>query len=187
MKEDPVQTFQELVLRAKAGDQEAFGILYETHLTPVYRYAFIRLGNREEAEDIAQETFLRAYKAIDRFEVTTENFLPYLFTIARNLLINKGAKKTPEYMPGEDVDREASELRSDTMALEEEAKDVIREALLVLNDGEREIIELRFFGERSYPEISAICDKREDAIRQQVARALKKMRLHLSEKNFTSK
>lgn len=179
MKEDTSVTFQELVLRAKSGDQDAFGTLYETHLTPVYRYAFIRLGNKEEADDIAQETFLRAYKAIDRFEVTTENFLPYLFTIARNLLINKGKKKTPELMPLEDVDREAGQISTDTYAIAEETKEIVRGALKTLSEADREIIELRFFGERSYAEIAALCDKREDAIRQQVGRALRKMRLHL--------
>ena len=180
MTDSETPTFQELVLRAKSGDGEAFGVLYETHLTPVFRYAFIRLGNKEEADDIAQETFLRAYKAIDRFEVTTENFLPYLFTVARNLLINKGKKKTPTLLTGEDMAKESGDLRADSFAVEREQKEVIREALTTLTDTEREIIELRFFAERSYAEIAILTEKREDAIRQHVARALRKMRAHLT-------
>lgn len=180
MSDTQTETFQELIHRAKNGEQDAFGLLYEEHLTPVFRYAFARLGNREEADDIAQETFLRAYKAIDRFEVTTENFLPYLFTIARNLLINKSKKKTPVSMTGEEMERQSGELHADASALEREQKEVIQRALAHLTESEREIIELRFFAERSYAEIAILTEKREDAIRQQVARALRKMRQQLN-------
>ena len=172
-------TFEELIVRAKSGDNDAFGKLYEMYLTPVYRYVYIRLGNREEADDITQETFLRAYRAKERFEVTTDNFLPYLFTIARNLLINKAKKKKPELMKSEDMERQDGGMRADTEAIEREGGEVLERALATLTEIERTIIELRFFGERTYAEIATICDKREDSVRQHVARALKKMRMHV--------
>lgn len=171
--------FQTLVLRAKSGDKQAFAEIYETHLTPVYRYLYVRLQNREEAEDITQETFLKAYQALDRFEATRDNFLPYLFTVARNLLINRGKKKRPDVQPPEELDRIVGTGDTAWYTEQEERKKTIMGALEILSESEREIIELRFFGEQTYAEIAELSGKREDAIRQHVARGMKKMRLHL--------
>lgn len=171
-------TFSSLVARAKSGDKDAFSEIYETHLTPVYRFVYSRLGNREEAEDLTQEAFVKAYQSLDRFQATRDNFLPYLFTVARNLLINRGKKKQPNYAPQDEIDREAGEGDTQWFAEQEERKATIATALEVLTESEREIIELRFFGERTYKEISELCDKKEDAVRQHIARSMKKMRAH---------
>lgn len=173
-------SFPELVRRAKSGDKDAFGEIYESHLTPLYRYVYIRIGNREEADDVTQEVFLRAYQAIDRFELTRENLLPYLFTIARNLLINRSQKKRALTMPAEDLDREVGLNDTSAHAEQEELKETLRRAMSELSESEREIIELKFFAEQSYSEIAAILEKKEDAIRQHVARAMKKMRTYMT-------
>lgn len=180
MTESP-ESFQDLIIRAQSGDKDAFSLIYETHLTPLYRYIYVRLGNREEAEDIAQETFLKAYQALDRFEVTRDNFLPYLFTVARNLLINRSKKKRPDIMPADELDRESSGENTSTFAERRELGETLRSALDTLSDTEREIIELRFFAEQSYAEIAITCEKREDAVRQHVARGLKKMRIVMAQ------
>lgn len=180
MTETP-ESFQDLIIRAQSGDKDAFAHIYETHLTPLYRYIYVRLGNREEAEDIAQETFLKAYQALDRFEVTRDNFLPYLFTVARNLLINRSKKKRPDIMPAFELDREPGVEKTSTFAEQRELIETLRGALDTLSDTEREIIELRFFAERTYAEIAITCDKREDAVRQHVARGLKKMRIVMAQ------
>jgi len=65
------------------------------YVTPVYRYVLMRLHNTDDAEDVVQETFMKAYQAIDRYEDEGKGMLPYLFTIARNLLINHTKKKRP--------------------------------------------------------------------------------------------
>lgn len=174
-------SFQDLVKRAKSGDGDAFSQIYETHLTPVFRYAYVRLGNREEADDITQETFLRAYQALERFEATRENFLPYLFTVARNLIINRSQKKRADTMPVGDLDREVSSDNASSYAEHEELKIVLRGAMETLSETEKEIIELRFFAERTYAEIAVMIEKSEEAIRQHVARAMKKMRIHMAQ------
>lgn len=180
---DTATPFQLLVLRAKSGDKDAFAEIYETHLTPVYRYLYVRLQNKEEAEDIVQETFLKAYQALERYELTRESFLPYLFTIARNLAINRTRKKRPDTMPQDELERNAPAGEGDTQWFteQEERKKTVSRALLLLTESEREIIELRFFGEQTYSEIAECTGKKEDAIRQHVARAMKKMRSHLGD------
>ncbi len=169
-------TFKELVERARAGDADAFGVIYETHMTPVYRYVFVRTQHKEESEDIVQEAFLKAYEAIDRFEATRENFLPYLFTVARNLLINHGKKKKSDSLTHEEIDRHEGGFNTSKEAESDELTRALANAMDVLTETEREVVELRFFGERTYAEIAATLEKNEDAIRQHVARAMKKMR-----------
>ena len=176
MSDAGIPTFHELIVRAKAGDRSAFDALYRTYMTPVYRYVYIRLRSREDAEDIVQETFMRAYRTLDRYEANGETFLPYLFTIARNLLINHTKKKRPAPMMHEEIDRHAGSASASDVADSREQSEMIVRAMEALSETEKEVIELKFFGERTYVEIAAILGKREDAVRQRVARALKKLR-----------
>ncbi len=175
-------TLDEIIRRAKEGDSKAFDMLYSTYFTPLYRYVFIRLKTREDAEDVVQDTFLKAYQALPRYEHTRDSMLPYLFTIARNLLINHTKKKRPDTMAGEDIERHAGDEKTSAMAEGRELREELLTAMEVLSDTEREVIELKFFGEQTYAEIAEVLDKREDAIRQHVARAMKKMREVLSER-----
>ncbi len=144
---------------------------------------YLRLKTREDTEDVVQDTFLKALQALPRYEHTRESMLPYLFTIARNLLINHTKKKRPDAIPGEDLDRfhEGGE-RADREAMEDEREKLLRKAMEGLSETEREIIELKFFGERTYSEIAELIGKREDAIRQHVTRAMRKMRGALEDK-----
>lgn len=178
-------TLEDIIRRAKEGDSKAFDMLYSTYFTPLYRYVFIRLKTREDAEDVVQDTFLKAYQALPRYEHTRDSMLPYLFTIARNLLINHTKKKRPDTMASEDMDRNADNGKTSDMAEGKELHLELRTAMEVLSETEREVIELKFFGEQTYAEIAEILDKREDAVRQHVARAMKKMREVLSEREET--
>ncbi len=170
------ETLNEIILRAKQGDGESFDILYRLYFTPLYRYVFMRLKTREDAEDVVQDTFMKAYQALPRYEHTRETMLPYLFTIARNLLINHTKKKRPDALSGEDIDRHAGDEKTSDMAEGIELKEELLFAMSTLSDTEREVVELKFFGEQSYSEIAEVLGKREDAVRQHIARAMKKMR-----------
>jgi len=85
---------RELVGRAKAGDLEAFGQIVRRHQARIHRLALHMLRDRSEAEDVAQETFIRAYQAIKRFDGRSEPFT-WLYRIAVNLSLNTiRARKT---------------------------------------------------------------------------------------------
>ena len=176
------EVLSEVILRAKSGDRGAFDILYKEYVTPLYRYVYIRMRSKEDTEDVVQETFLKAFQALPRYEHSKETMLPYLFTIARNLLINHRKKKRPDAMLPEEMDRHGGD--GDTMkgSVEREQGEELQQAMEVLSGLEREVIELRFFGEQTYAEIAEQLGKREDAIRQHVTRALKKMREKMREK-----
>ena len=84
---------KELMRLAKDGDSEAFGLLYSKYFVPVFRYIYLRLKNKEEAEDLAQTVFLRVYKSLTRFRDQGKEPLAYFFTIARNAIIDYWRKK----------------------------------------------------------------------------------------------
>ncbi|MEX2315281.1 MAG: sigma-70 family RNA polymerase sigma factor, partial [Thermomicrobiales bacterium] len=78
----------ELVLAAVGGDQQAFADLYERYIGPVYDFLARMLRDRNEAEDVAQETFVRAMQALGSLQQGT-NFRGWIFTIARNTSLNR--------------------------------------------------------------------------------------------------
>jgi RNA polymerase sigma-70 factor, ECF subfamily len=169
-----------LIRKAKSGDRGSFDALYRMYAAPVYRFAFARTRNPDDAEDITQDVFLKMLEALGSYQERGSGMLPYLFTIARNLIINHGKKKRADVMPPDELDRHGAGEDPEMVAIQKEDKRDVLLLLEELNEGEREVIELKFFGERSYAEISDTLGKREDAIRQTVARAIKKMRLAMT-------
>ena len=147
-----------LVIRAKAGEREAFALLIRHNIQRIYRAAHAVLRNRDDAEDIAQETFVRAYQSISRFDETRPLF-PWLYRIARNLCLNriervaKRESELPEfdYLPDVAIGPEDSVIAS-------EERKQIRDAVGQLPDQHRQIIELSHFQECSYREIADILD-----------------------------
>lgn len=85
-----------VVKRVKKGDQQAFGELIDLYQHKVYQICFRMIGNRHEAEDLAQEAFLRAYLNIDSYD-SDKKFSSWLYRIATNLTIDRLRKKKPDY------------------------------------------------------------------------------------------
>lgn len=165
------------VARAKGGDREAFGVLYARFFTPVYRYIFVRVGNPSDADEIAQDVFLKSLAAFVRFEARGDSPLPYFFTIARNLIIDRSRKKRwePEDPAVLDRERAAGDNPSGDAMRREDAEQ-LRAAIEILPESEREAVTLRFLSELSYKEIAATTGRSEDAIRQSVSRGLRSLR-----------
>lgn len=172
--------FDQLIARAKTGDNDAKAHLYEEYATPLYRFIYVRIRDKEEADDIVQDTFIRAFGAIDRFSDQGKGMLPYLFTIARNLIINRAKKKHTEAIDMDFLNAHDSGERTDSATLLIDTRVEILRALNDLTETEREVIALKFYGERTYSEIAEELGKREDAVRQHVARGIKKMRNSLT-------
>jgi RNA polymerase sigma-70 factor, ECF subfamily len=176
--------FEQLVLRAKNGDNGAKAILYEEYATPLYRFVYVRITDKTEADDIVQDTFIRAFSALDRYESQGKGMLPYLFTIARNLIINRAKKKKTDTIDVDFLNAHDSGDRADAEALHQDIREDLLRAMESLSDMEKEIVALRFYGEQTYTEIAEALGKREDAVRQHIARAIKKMRHALTEQAY---
>lgn len=173
---------QELLARTAKGDKEAFGLLYTQVFTPVFRYIFARIRNRADAEDLTQQTFIKVLRNVKTFEARSPSPLPYFFTAARNLIIDRAAKRkevpidSPEAEPTIEAEHTASPERE---AEKNERARMIQKALEVLTPEQKEVLILRFFSNLSVEETAEVMTKNSAAVRQLQVRALHALRRHL--------
>lgn len=163
--------------QAKRGDRAAFETVYTTYYAPIYRYLYVRTRNKELSEDLAQDTFLKAYASIGSFTPTRSHPLAYLYTIARNTLIDSRRKRRVERVGDEfleSVPDTAPHAEAQAAASEEHA--VLLEHLRRLSDEQQEVITMKFMAELSTAEIAEITGKRADALRQTLSRGLRALR-----------
>lgn len=166
----------ELVLRAIQKDQEAFGELYDRHVVRVYRHIYYMVGNAAEAEDLTAQTFLRAWEAIGRYQVRGAPFVSWLLRIAHNLGVSHLRSKRESSQIHEGiVDQKAQ--RDPESAYEQTAdEELVREAILMLREEQRQVIILRFIEDLDYKEVAEIIGKSVAAIRVIQHRALNALR-----------
>jgi RNA polymerase sigma-70 factor (ECF subfamily) len=164
------------VERAQGGDSEAFRVLVERYSQRLFRVAWRILGEEASAEDAVQETFLRAYRALPRFDARSQ-FGTWLHRIAANTAIEILRKRQRQRPEGQErADAPSSEPGPDRRALSQEVDRAVREALSDLSPLERAAFVLRHYEERSIAEVCDTLGLRESAGKQAVFRAVKKLR-----------
>ncbi len=186
--EDENQESEEsLVKRAIQQDSTAFASLYDRYVDKVYRHVYYRIPTAADADDITQEVFIKAWRAITKFRQTKASFGTWLIAIARNSISDfyRTRKKT---IPLDDFEIISRNIETDPQAMAEIslAAEKMRKAVLKLKENKREIIFLHFFEGWSYREISEILNKSEGAIRIIQYRALTDLRqiLRRSDRNI---
>ena len=98
-----------LIDGAISGDADDFGRLYDFYVERVYRHIYYRVGNTKDAEDLTQQVFIRAWKAIGRYQITTSPFLAWLMRISHNLVIDYyRSKKDVTFLDSELVFKDSS-------------------------------------------------------------------------------
>ncbi len=165
-----------LVLRAIRRDQDAFGELYDRHVVRVYRHIYYMMGNAPEAEDLTAQTFLRAWEAIERYQVRGAPFVSWLLRIAHNLGVSylRSKRDSSELHDGI-VD--TKERRDPEWSYQQTAEEeMVRQAILLLRDEQRQVIILRFIEDLDYKEVADIIGKSVAAIRVIQHRALNSLR-----------
>jgi len=173
-----------VVARVCAGDQEAFRALVQRHSRAVFRLAYRMTGNEQEAEDVVQETFLRAYRHLGRFD-SGASFPAWLHRIALNYSISlrrKGRRQAAALAAGNDFSAEAvsavpaSALTPDCAAANTELQAQIQSALAQLSPQERAAFVLRHLEGRSMGEICCALGLGASAAKDSVFRAVQKLR-----------
>jgi len=144
----------ELVARARRGDKSAFGLLVKMHQRRLLRMALGMTGDSDSAMDIVQESFVKAYQALDRFE-EGQPFYPWLSTIAVNLVINRSRRTKRESRLDSAADdyRDRGPDPQETLQMKETERRFL-EAVRELPDAYREVFILRSFEELDYEEIA---------------------------------
>lgn len=165
----------------KKKDPEAWTRLYEEYFSRIYRYIAVRVGNRTEAEDLAERVFLKALEAGSSFRWRGAPVSSWLFRIARNVIIDhmrtdKGGRMVSlddVVIVGETNPHDIAEKRMDLKR--------VMTAVDGLSQAQREVIELRFAGELSAKEAARVLGKSEGAVRVLQHNALVALRRKLSE------
>ena len=175
------------VAQARDGDSEAFRALVERHGRAVYRLAHRMTGNPSDAEDVVQETFLRAYRQLGRFE-SRANFGTWLHRIAVNCSIDLIRARPRRESTHDATDLEAfvaaevsdsARPTPERLMLSSEVQGRMQEAMGSLSHMERAAFVLRHFEGHSIDEISRLLGLKTNATKHSIFRAVRKMRVAL--------
>jgi RNA polymerase sigma-70 factor (ECF subfamily) len=187
---DPTDAAREawkLVERAQAGDTEAFGLIYDKYVDTVFRFIYFRVGNRQLAEDLTSESFLRALKRIGTVTWQGRDLGAWLVTIARNLVADhfKSGRYRLEVTTGDvlDADREdrGPEGSPESAVVDHITNVTLLTAVKQLNPEQQECIVLRFLHGFSVAETAQAMSKNEGAIKALQYRAVRALNRLLPE------
>lgn len=141
----PTQSDRQIVDAARTGDERALSELYLLYFPRVYRYILARTGNQYDAEDLAEEVFMKVLEAIDRFQWREAPFSAWLFRIAHNAVISKRRKETSRGKSTQLTDIYATDAAGPEILVE--SRLAVREVMAAaqkLPDAQRQVIALRF-------------------------------------------
>lgn len=167
------------IKQARNGDDDAFSALVEAYQKPVYNLCYRMLSNARDAEDAAQETFLRAYKAIDRYD-PKRKFSTWLLTIASNYCIDQyRRRKLPSFsydsLPVPEIPDKS--IGMEKWMIDGEEQEIVKNLLETLKPKDRSAVILRYWYDFSYEEIAETLSLSISAV---------KSRLHRSRKELSS-
>lgn len=176
------------IKQIKKGDQDAFGEIVDLFKDKIYQLSYRMVGNAHEAEDIAQEAFIRAYMNIHTYD-TNRKFSTWLYRIATNLTIDRIRKKKPDYyLDAEVAGTEGltmySQVAADVQLPEDELQSLelqeeIQQQILSLPDKYRSVIVLKYIDELSLKEISEILELPVGTVKTRIHRGREALRQQL--------
>jgi RNA polymerase sigma-70 factor, ECF subfamily len=171
-----------VLARARQGDSDAFRALVERHSRSVFRLAYRMTGNEQDAEDVVQESFLRAYRQLGRFEARA-NFGTWLYRITANCAVDlmRARQARHDQTRSDSLDEDLRSDRPDPERLSESAEIQRRvsEAMAALSPLERAAFTLRHYEGRTIDEISRTLGLGTSAAKHSVFRAVRKLRAAL--------
>jgi RNA polymerase sigma-70 factor (ECF subfamily) len=184
----------QLMLDVKAGDEQSFELLLQRYRTPLVNFLYRMVRAREEAEDLAQEVFLRVYRARKDY-VPSAKFTTWLFRIATNLALNSVRDNrhqrmeisldAPVTVDAEDGDEKALDIAEkspniEQYMVEEARKKMIRHAIDKLPEKQRAAVLLHKYQELDYGDIAKILECSESALKSLLFRAYETLRVELA-------
>ena len=172
----------ELVRAAQGGDVAAFGQLYERYFEKVYSYLSFKVGNATEAEDLAEQVFLKAMESLRGYKWTGVPFQAWLFRIAHNLLVDNLRRRSKRV--SEPLDEALPDRRREADPEAHLAEKLTRQGLIHaverLTDLQKQVIHLKFAGGLSNAEVAQIMGRTEGAVKALQHAALQSLQRHFS-------
>jgi RNA polymerase sigma-70 factor (ECF subfamily) len=188
------RTDVQLMLDVKAGDEQSFALLLHRYRTPLVNFLYRMVRNREQAEDLAQEVFIRVYRAREGY-VPSAKFTTWLFRIATNLALNsvrdtrhqrmEVSLDAPVTVDSEEGDERPLDVAEKNPNIEEHLvqeaqREMIRHAIDKLPEKQRAAVLLHKYQELDYGEISKILSCSESALKSLLFRAYETLRVELA-------
>ncbi len=163
----------DLLKRVSSGDKDAYGMLYERYLVPIYRYCYFRVGSELDAEDLTEMIFLKAWENLPKKQV--QSFRAWLYRIAHNQVVDylRTRKNTTTIdlletsLDGQNQPEQALLNREDGRLL--------AQAIQQLDEQDQEVLVCRFVSQLSHAETAAVLGLNESHVRVLQYRALKKL------------
>jgi len=172
------QQTQELLQRSKNGDTIAFGELYDLFADKIFRFILMKIKNKNEAEDLLQEIFIKAWQSIQNFDPARGNFNAWLYAISSNT-INDFFRRTYRKPPTVELSPDQQIASSENIQKEYSLTDdlvALRKSLKKLPPQYQQVLELRFLEDLSIAETAFILGKSGVSVRVLQHRALKHLR-----------
>ena len=169
---------KKLIKDAIRGEAEAFGLLYDHYQPQIYRFVYLKVSHREEAEDLTHQVFLKSWENIADYESYGLPFSSWLYRIARNQTIDyyrtkkesMGLENISETKFTEDAEK-ISKFMDDSRDLKK-----IEEAIALLSEDQQDVMILRFVEDFSLKETAEILERTEGAIKLIQYRAVKRLK-----------
>jgi RNA polymerase sigma-70 factor (ECF subfamily) len=179
---------------AKTGDRGAFADLVELYKDRIYHLGYRMLGNRQEAEDVAQETFLRVYRSLERYDESMK-FSTWIYRIGTNLSIDRLRKRRATYSLDADVAADgegtdwygmlaSEEPTPEGRILLSETQHLIREAIDTLPKKYKSVVILKYLHDMSLQEISDVLDMPVTTVKTRVHRGREFLRKKLEHEDI---
>jgi RNA polymerase sigma-70 factor, ECF subfamily len=162
----------EIIKQAQQGDADQIAALYETYHVKIFRYLYYRVGDKETAEDLTSEVFIRMLRFLGGFQPPGASFQAWLFQIARNICNDHFRKlKSQQVVPLEE------NVGDEKLSVHDTAERVLnsahlKQALDKLSEDQRDVIIMRFIADMSIAEAAQSLNKTEDSIKGLQRRAL---------------
>ena len=161
---------------ARRANEAKLASLYEEYYDKIARYAYVRIGDRTEAEDIAEEVFLKALQSLKSYKERGIPMQAWLFRIAHNLVVDH-LRKTTKHRT---VPIETMQIATDVDPVITTEKNIeverVTKAMEQLTREQQEVLRLRFFGGLTSKEAGSILNKRDGAVREMQRVAMEKLR-----------
>lgn len=167
----------ELIEQARLGDELAWEVLVRCHQESVFRLAYLVLGDPDDAEDVAQEAFIRAYKYLGRFD-STRPFKPWILKIVSNLARNKKRSMGRYFSIMQKWIRDEKVVENDieSKMVDKLDSQLLWEAIRSLGKNDQTILYLRYFLEVTVDESAEVLGVASGTIKSRTHRALTRLR-----------
>ena len=169
------RTEAEIVIRVLKGDRQAYALLVEEYKNPIYNLAYRMTGNSEDADDLTQETFIRAYQYLWQYD-TSRKFFTWLYTLALNLIRSHLRKKSKYNKSSEELSEHLLADKNPSPETKLIETQEICVCLLRLEYESRALLIMKFHQGLTFEEIAQITGKSLSAVKMRIYRGLESLK-----------